>query len=249
MSELNVNNFYRIWFTWVDPLTVLPTVYALIFTPEFILDGLIPLSMSAYNPDQAFLFHQLAALYAFVAIMLAVLLRVSSNIKVWRVVIGGVLLIDIAILLSVFVSMKQQGRSEFSMFRWQDWGNYLFTGWVAVVRAFRNRSDSLDRDNNRRGRDTYEHTINPTLIFGLDRLRDGLELVYGRNAFTVVGDIMQFAVRVHLPMPENLVARLQDEGFLRREPVEVLPKSVKDQIKANGWYQMRPYDQEEPYYG
>jgi hypothetical protein len=21
------------------------------------------------------------------------------------------------------------------MFRWQDWGNYLFTGWVAVVRA------------------------------------------------------------------------------------------------------------------
>ncbi|KAI3578409.1 hypothetical protein IWW34DRAFT_821012 [Fusarium oxysporum f. sp. albedinis] len=113
----------------------------------------------------------------------------------------------------------------------------------------RNRSDSLDRDNNRRGRDTYEHTINPTLIFGLDRLRDGLELVYGRNAFTVVGDIMQFTVRVHLPMPENLVARLQDEGFLRREPVEVLPKSVKDQIKANGWYQMRPYDQEEPYYG
>ncbi|KAF5698139.1 hypothetical protein FGLOB1_12277 [Fusarium globosum] len=112
--------FYRIWFTWVDPLTVLPTVYALIFTPEFILDGLIPLSMSAYNPDQAFLFHQLAALFAFVAIMLAVLLRVSSDIKVWRVVIGGVLLIDIAILMSVFVSMKQQGRSELSMFRWQD---------------------------------------------------------------------------------------------------------------------------------
>ncbi|KAF5675451.1 hypothetical protein FCIRC_7435 [Fusarium circinatum] len=47
MSELNVHKFYRIWFTWVDPLTVLPTVYALIFTPEFILDGLIPLSMSA----------------------------------------------------------------------------------------------------------------------------------------------------------------------------------------------------------
>ncbi|KAF4416196.1 hypothetical protein FACUT_12774 [Fusarium acutatum] len=135
MSELNVHQFYRIWFTWVDPLTVLPTVYALIFTPEFILDGLIPRSMSAYNPDQAFLFHQLAALFAFVAIMLAVLLRVSSDIKVWRVVIGGVLLIDIAILISVFVSMKQQGRSELSMFRWQDWGNYLFTGWVAVVRA------------------------------------------------------------------------------------------------------------------
>ncbi|KAF4946781.1 hypothetical protein FGADI_10985 [Fusarium gaditjirri] len=113
----------------------------------------------------------------------------------------------------------------------------------------RDRSDSIDRDNKPRGRETYEHAINPTFIFGLDRLRDGLELVYGRNTFTVVGDIMQFTVRVHLPMPENLVKRLQDGGFLRREPLEVLPKAVKNQIKANGWYQIRPYDQEEPYYG
>ncbi|KAF4449593.1 hypothetical protein F53441_7160 [Fusarium austroafricanum] len=135
MSQQNIHNFYRIWFTWVDPMTLLPTVYALIFTPEFMLDGLIPLSMSSYNPDQAFLFHQLAALYAFVGIMLAFVLRASSDIKVWRIIIAGVLLIDISILLSVYVSMKQQGRSEFAMFRWQDWGNYIFTGFVAAVRA------------------------------------------------------------------------------------------------------------------
>ncbi|KAF5681483.1 hypothetical protein FDENT_8105 [Fusarium denticulatum] len=114
-------------------------------------------------------------------------------------------------------------------------------------RESRNRSNSLERKNMPRGRETYEHHINPTLIYGLDRLRDGLNLVYGRNTFAVFGDIMQLTVRVRLPMPENLVARLQDEGFLRREPVERLPPAVKDQIKANGWYQMRPYDQEEPY--
>ncbi|QGI69362.1 hypothetical protein CEK26_013319 [Fusarium fujikuroi] len=239
MPELNVHSFYRIWFTWVDPLTVLPTVYALIFTPEFILDGLIPLSMSAYNPDQAFLFHQLAALFAFVAIMLAVLLRVSSDIKVWRVVIGGVLLIDIAILMSVFVSMKQQVAIMVFETPKRDRDDDRC--------ECRNRSDSLERKNTARGRETYDHNINPTLIFGLDRLRDGLDLVYGRNTFTVFGDIMQLTVRVHLPKPENLIARLQDEGYLRRVPVEVLPRAVKDQIKANGWYQMRPYDQEEPY--
>ncbi|KAF4416197.1 hypothetical protein FACUT_12775 [Fusarium acutatum] len=116
-------------------------------------------------------------------------------------------------------------------------------------RECRNRSDSLERKNTPRGRETYEHNINPTLIFGLGRLRDGLDHVYGRNTFTVFGDIMQLIVRVHLPMPESLVARLQDEGFLRREPVEVLPPAVKDQIKANGWYQMRPYDREELYSG
>ncbi|KAF5585302.1 hypothetical protein FPCIR_8383 [Fusarium pseudocircinatum] len=114
-------------------------------------------------------------------------------------------------------------------------------------RESRNRSDSLERKNIPRGRKTYEHHINPTLVYGLDRLRDGLNFVYGRNTFTVFGDIMQLTVRVQLPMPENLVAHLQDEGFLRREPVERLPPAVKDQIKANGWYQMRPYDQEEPY--
>ncbi|KAH7240895.1 uncharacterized protein BKA55DRAFT_705730 [Fusarium redolens] len=113
----------------------------------------------------------------------------------------------------------------------------------------RNRNENRNRDSNRRHYETYEHTINPTLMFGLDRLRDGLELFYGRNNFTVVGDIMQFTIRVHLPMPENLVQRLQDEGFLRREPLEAVPKAVKDRIKANGWYQMRPYDREEPYYG
>ncbi|KAF5620050.1 hypothetical protein F52700_11370 [Fusarium sp. NRRL 52700] len=113
----------------------------------------------------------------------------------------------------------------------------------------RNRSDSLERENTPRGRETYEHNITPTLIFGLDRLRDGLDLVYGRNSFTVFGDIMQLTVRVRLPLPVNLVARLQDEGYLRRVPVKVLPPAVKDQIKANGWYQMRPYDQEEPCYG
>ncbi|KAF5239867.1 hypothetical protein FANTH_9809 [Fusarium anthophilum] len=112
-------------------------------------------------------------------------------------------------------------------------------------REFRDRSDSLERKNTPHGRATYEHNINPTLVFGLDRLRDGLDRVYGRNTFTVFGDIMQLTVRVRLPKPENLVARLQDEGFLRREPVEVLPPAVKNQIKENGWYQMRPWDQEE----
>ncbi|KAH7241525.1 hypothetical protein BKA59DRAFT_478753 [Fusarium tricinctum] len=135
MSQVKVHSFYRIWFTWVDPLVLIPTVYSLMFTPEFMLDGLIPSSMSPYNPDQAFLFHQLAASYLLIGIMLGVVLRMSSDIQVWRVIIGAVLLVDITILVSVTVSMKQQGRFELSQFRWQDWGNYLFTGWVALLRG------------------------------------------------------------------------------------------------------------------
>ncbi|KAF4449594.1 hypothetical protein F53441_7161 [Fusarium austroafricanum] len=96
----------------------------------------------------------------------------------------------------------------------------------------------------RRG-EIFEHNICPTLLFGLERLRDGLDYIYGRNVYTVYGDIMQFTVRVNLPKPHDLVKYLQDEGYLRREPLQDIPERVKEQIKANGWYQIQPYDQEE----
>ncbi|KAH6894744.1 hypothetical protein B0T10DRAFT_481037 [Thelonectria olida] len=89
MAPKSIHSFYRIWFTWVDPLTLAPTVYALIFTPEFMLESLVPVTILVYNPDQSFLFHQLAALYAFVGTMLAGVLRVSPDSKVWRTIISG----------------------------------------------------------------------------------------------------------------------------------------------------------------
>ncbi|KAM0344866.1 hypothetical protein ACHAPU_006996 [Fusarium lateritium] len=88
----------------------------------------------------------------------------------------------------------------------------------------------------------FDHKIHPGFIFGLDRLREGLEWFYGRNNFTVFGDVMQLTVRVYVPQPDNLVDSLQKERFLRQEPLEVIPKPVSDIIKANGWYQIQPFD-------
>lgn len=135
MSQQNIPNFYRVWFTWVDPLTLLPTVYALLTAPEFMMDSLIPADMSSYNPDHAFFFHQLAALYTFIGIMLAVVLRATSDLRVWRIIIGAVLLVDIALLTSLYMSLEQQGRLELAAWRRQDWGNLLFTGWVTILRS------------------------------------------------------------------------------------------------------------------
>ncbi|KAM5360886.1 hypothetical protein ACJZ2D_013453 [Fusarium nematophilum] len=135
MSQQTIPSFYRFWFTWIDPLSLAPTVYGLLYTPEFMLEGLIPASMSVYDPQQSFLFHQLAALYGFVGITLAGVLRVSSDVKVWRVITAGVLLIDLTILASVYVSLEQQGRLGLEAWRWQDWGNLLWTGGVAVIRT------------------------------------------------------------------------------------------------------------------
>jgi hypothetical protein len=68
--------------------------------------------------------------------------------------------------------------------------------------------------------------------------------LYGRNNFTVFGDIMQLTVRVHILNPENLVERLQQDNYLRRERLEKVPKLVSENIKANGWYQIQPFDRE-----
>lgn len=133
MALPHIHIFYRVWFQWVDPLVLIPTIYALLFTPQVMLDAFIPPPLSAYNPDQGFLLHQLAAMYAFVAIVLGVGLRATNEIKIWKVIIGGILAVDIAILASVCVSLEQQGR--LGDLRSADWGNIVFTGLVSVIRA------------------------------------------------------------------------------------------------------------------
>lgn len=132
MALPHIHVLYRFWFQWLDPLILLPTIYALLFTPQVMLDAFVPPPLSAYNPDQGFLLHQLAAMYAFVAIVLGGGLRVSNDIKVWRVIIGGVLVVDMVILASIYASLKQQGR--LGSLRSADWGNVLFTGLVTVIR-------------------------------------------------------------------------------------------------------------------
>lgn len=100
------------------------------------LDALVPPPLSTYNPSQAFLLHHLAALYAFVAIILGGLLRTSKDIQVWRVVITAVLVVDIAMLASDYSSLKQQDRLSLGAMRSADWSNILFTGLVTAIRIF-----------------------------------------------------------------------------------------------------------------
>lgn len=98
------------------------------------LDAFIPPPLSARNPDQGFLLHQLAAMYTFVAIILGLVLRISKDIQVWRVVILAVLVVDIAMLSSNYASLKQQDRLNLGAMRSADWFNVLFTGLVTVIR-------------------------------------------------------------------------------------------------------------------
>ncbi|KAH7328084.1 hypothetical protein B0I35DRAFT_403514 [Stachybotrys elegans] len=135
MAQPVIHPLYRFWFKWLDPFTLLFAVYGLIFTPELVLDVFIPASLSTYNRDQGFLFHQLAALYAFVGIMLGGMLRVSHELKAWRLVVAAVLLVDIGILSSIYISLKEQNRMHMEAIRPEELGNILFTAFIAILRV------------------------------------------------------------------------------------------------------------------
>ncbi|CAO2655519.1 Nn.00g043220.m01.CDS01 [Neocucurbitaria sp. VM-36] len=134
MTKPHVHTFYRVWFTWVDPITLFFTVLGCIFAPGDALELLVPSFLSPFQPLQAALIHQTAALYGFMAIMFGVLLRISPDPKVWRVVQAATLFVDISLLVTMYFALKLQGRLETDKWRGIEWFNSLFTIWVAVVR-------------------------------------------------------------------------------------------------------------------
>ena len=136
MAPSSVHSFYRIWFTWVDPAAIVPTVYFLLVNPAVYMSALIPPSMSTPNPDHALLFHSMAALYAFLGLQLIVLLRITDDLKVWRVFQAGILMVDFALMASQYVSLEQQGRLHLKGIRGDDWAAFIFTALVAVIRIF-----------------------------------------------------------------------------------------------------------------
>lgn len=68
------------------------------------------------------------------AIIFAVLLRISDDLKVWKVVQGATLVVDVALLGTLWVVLGQQGRREVAGLEGGDWFNGGYTVWVAVIR-------------------------------------------------------------------------------------------------------------------
>lgn len=135
MPQPHVHSFYRIWFTTVDPIVLFLTVLICIFSPATILKTVVPPSIERYNPlTHGPLLHQAAALYGFCGIIYGVLLRVSTDPNVWRVVQAATLGVDISLLATLYNLLRLQGRTDISTWHGGDWFNMLFTVWVGLIR-------------------------------------------------------------------------------------------------------------------
>jgi hypothetical protein len=135
MAQPHLHPFYRIWFTWVDPLTLVGTAFTCFSNPAGALELIVPADVSVFVPKQAALLHQTGILYAFMGTMYAVLLRASPDPKMWRIVQSATLGVDIALIATMFVSLETQGRLELGKWRGMDFVNLVFTVWVAAIRV------------------------------------------------------------------------------------------------------------------
>jgi hypothetical protein len=135
MPQPYVHPFYRIWFTWIDPVTLVPTVLACIFSKKAFLEMLLPPPIPAIDALHSVLLHQTAALYGFMCITFAVLLRVSSDRKVWRTIQATVLAVDVSLFITGLVNLQEQGRLSLDKLVGFDFMGLGFTAVVALIRA------------------------------------------------------------------------------------------------------------------
>lgn len=131
-----IPSFYRIWFTIVDPLLSLLGVYTNFFTPTTILNSYTPTFVSPPGSETILFLETVAAfLVGLIFLQLFLLRAKSTDMTVWRALQGSQLLVDIGMLGAFTRALKSQGRMDLKVLRAEDWGNYLITAGVAVIRS------------------------------------------------------------------------------------------------------------------
>lgn len=126
---------YRLVFLWLEPVSILTgAIYAHFFQSTYLaLTHAASAPGSAVPISTSIVLTQLANLYLGLAVLEASVLRATSDIKVWKVFIIGLLLADIGHLYSV---LPVGTRVYWQYWSWNaiDWGNVAFVYFLAATR-------------------------------------------------------------------------------------------------------------------
>ena len=104
----HIPTFYRIWFTYLDPLIALHATYMNYVTPGFVLNSQI--AGAPFDPDYYPFFQQLGGFLASTAFLSAVLLRATAELRLWKILQAAVLIVDASLLGSIYTSLRHQSR-------------------------------------------------------------------------------------------------------------------------------------------
>lgn len=132
VSARAIPSFYRIFFTWIDPIICLWGAYLDFFTPRTVLSSHI----LDDTPDigHIMILKQRGGNMLNFGFISAFLLRYTSDPKIWHIVEIGLLITDFAYFPAVFGALRAQGRVLPETWRAEDWGSLVVTAVATLVR-------------------------------------------------------------------------------------------------------------------
>lgn len=141
--------FYRLFFTWLDPIICLWGAYLDFFAPRTVLSSHILND----TPDigHIMILKQRGGNMLNFGFISAFLLRYTSDLKIWHIIEIGLLITDFAYFPAVFGAMNAQHRVLPETWRGEDWGSLVVTGFATLVRlafcarvGFSGEEDSME---------------------------------------------------------------------------------------------------------
>ncbi|KAF2034655.1 hypothetical protein EK21DRAFT_55986 [Setomelanomma holmii] len=131
-STSQIPLFYRLFFTYLDPLICIWGAYMDFFDPRLVLSSHIP----SPTPDigHAMILKQRGGGMLNFGFISAVLLRYTTDLQVWRIVQISDLIVDVAYFWAVYEVLSVQGRLGVEKWKAEDWGAVGITGTAGVVR-------------------------------------------------------------------------------------------------------------------
>lgn len=125
--------YYRLFFTYLDPIICVWGAYMDFFTPTVVLSSHIPDPAPADIGHVMILKQRGGAMLNF-AIMSAVLLRYTSDIKIWNIAQAAFLMVDITYFWSVYDVLQSQGRIGWESWRGEDCGSLVIVTAATMTR-------------------------------------------------------------------------------------------------------------------
>lgn len=115
---------YRILLLYFEPVAALNGALITHFFPHHYLLGMSPTATSSsYNAASQIVYDQLAACYVLFAFNEAVVLRVTSELRVWKAMVLGILLCDLVHLYGSWTVMGTEMFVSPWLWRMEDWVN------------------------------------------------------------------------------------------------------------------------------
>ena len=131
-----IPSLYRCFFLYVEPISTIVGAYYAIFQQQAYLDLTHVLSapVTGIPTSTEIVLKQLANLYFLFALNEALVLRSTTDLRVWRTLLSCLLIADLGHLYSV---SPVGSEIYWSFWRWNaiDWGNIGFVYFGAAMRS------------------------------------------------------------------------------------------------------------------